>query len=55
MRTAIEGGLADAWGEFDILKEEKVDTGQVGSAPFLGLSLPVRERPSFRSRMRSGR
>ena len=32
MRPAIEGGMADAWAEFDALKKDKVDTGQVGSA-----------------------
>ncbi|HEX4586454.1 MAG TPA: DUF1254 domain-containing protein [Mycobacterium sp.] len=36
MRTAIEGGMADAWAELDKLKKDKVDTGQVGSAQFFG-------------------
>ena len=36
MRTAIEGGMADAWTEFNALKKDKVDTGQVGSAQFFG-------------------
>ena len=35
MRPAIEGGMADAWAEFDALKKDKVDTGEVGSAPVL--------------------
>ncbi|OBF34957.1 cell envelope protein [Mycobacterium sp. ACS1612] len=36
MRTAIEGGMADAWNEFDTFKKDKIDTGQVGSAQFFG-------------------
>jgi hypothetical protein len=36
MRTAIEGGMADAWAEFDTFKKEKVDTDQVSSADFFG-------------------
>lgn len=36
MRTAIEGGMADAWTEFDTFKKDKVDTGEVGSAHFFG-------------------
>ncbi len=36
MRTAIEGGMADAWAEFDKLKKEKIDTGEVGAAQFFG-------------------
>ena len=36
MRKAIEGGMADAWGELDKLKKDKVDTGEVGSAQFFG-------------------
>ena len=36
MRQAVEGGMADAWHEFDTLKKDKVDTGQVGSAQFFG-------------------
>ncbi len=36
MRSAIEGGMADAWAEFDTFKKDKVDTGQVGSAQFFG-------------------
>ena len=36
MRTAIEGGMADSWQEFDTFKKEKVDTGEVGSAQFFG-------------------
>src|SRR5262249_27505446 len=36
MRTAIEGGMADAWAELDKLKKDKIDTGEVGSARFFG-------------------
>ncbi|TPG33795.1 DUF1254 domain-containing protein [Mycolicibacterium hodleri] len=36
MRTAIQNGMADAWAEFDALKRDKVDTGEVGSAQFFG-------------------
>jgi hypothetical protein len=36
MRTAIEGGIADALAEFDTLKKDKVDTGEVGAAQFFG-------------------
>ncbi|MGV0744663.1 DUF1254 domain-containing protein [Mycolicibacterium sp. XJ870] len=35
-RKAIEDGMADAWAEFDTLKKDKVDTGQIGSAQFFG-------------------
>ena len=36
MRSAVEAGIADAWADFDTLKKEKVDTGEVGSAQFFG-------------------
>jgi hypothetical protein len=36
MRSAIEGGMADAWAEFDTFKKEKVDTDEVGAAQFFG-------------------
>jgi hypothetical protein len=36
MRTAIEGGMADAWEEFTTLKKDKIDTGQVSSDDFFG-------------------
>jgi hypothetical protein len=36
MRAAIEGGIADAWAEFDAFKKDKVDTGEVGSGDFFG-------------------
>ncbi|MDG4666519.1 DUF1254 domain-containing protein [Mycobacterium sp. 236(2023)] len=36
MRSAIEGGMADAWAEFNGFKKDKVDTGELGSAQFFG-------------------
>lgn len=36
MRTAIEGGMADAWAEFNTVKAEKFDTGQLSSADVFG-------------------
>ena len=36
MRSAVEGGITDAWTEFDTLKKDKVDTGQVSSGDFFG-------------------
>jgi hypothetical protein len=36
MRQAIEGGMADAWAEFNALKKDKIDTGQVGAADLFG-------------------
>ena len=36
MRSAIESGMADAWAEFNTVKAEKFDTGQLGSADVFG-------------------
>ena len=36
MRTAIEGGMADAWTEFDAFKKNELDTGKVTSAQLFG-------------------
>jgi hypothetical protein len=36
MRTAVEGGMADAWAELDQFKKDKVDTGEVTSAQLFG-------------------
>jgi hypothetical protein len=36
MRTAIEAGIADAWAEFNTLKIEKIDTGEVTSGDLFG-------------------
>lgn len=35
-RSAIEGGMADAWAEFDTFKRDKLDTGQVTSGDITG-------------------
>jgi hypothetical protein len=35
-RTAIEGGMADAWAEFDTLQKDKINTGQVTTADLFG-------------------
>ncbi|MDF1910231.1 DUF1214 domain-containing protein, partial [Mycolicibacterium smegmatis] len=35
-REAIEDGMANAWVEFDRFKQDKVDTGEVGSAQLFG-------------------
>ena len=36
MRTAIEGGMADAWAEMNTLKKDKINTGQVTAADLFG-------------------
>ncbi|MEO3759155.1 DUF1254 domain-containing protein [Mycobacterium sp. B14F4] len=36
MRSAVEGGMADAWAELDTLQKDKIETGEVGSAQFFG-------------------
>jgi hypothetical protein len=36
MRTAIEGGMADAWAELNKLRTDKIDTGQVTAADLFG-------------------
>uniref|UniRef100_A0A5Q5CHZ2 DUF1254 domain-containing protein n=1 Tax=Mycobacterium sp. (strain JLS) TaxID=164757 RepID=A0A5Q5CHZ2_MYCSJ len=36
VRSAVEGGMADAWAEFDEFKTSEVETGKVGSAQFFG-------------------
>ena len=36
MRTAVEGGMADAWAEFQTLKTNKIDTGQLNSGDVFG-------------------
>ncbi|MHA3024273.1 DUF1254 domain-containing protein [Mycobacterium sp. BMJ-28] len=35
-RAAIEGGMADAWAEFDALQKDKINTGQVTTADLFG-------------------
>jgi len=48
MRTAIEGGMADAWQAFDTFKKEKVDTGEVGSAQFFGTAQDLKGNYLYR-------
>jgi hypothetical protein len=36
MRTAIEGGMADAWAELTALQKDKINTGQVSSGDLFG-------------------
>jgi hypothetical protein len=36
MRTAIAGGMADAWAELQKLQKDKIDTGQVNSGDLFG-------------------
>ena len=36
MRAAIEGGMADAWAEFDAFKKADIDTGRVTSSQLFG-------------------
>jgi hypothetical protein len=36
MRAAVEGGIADAWADFDELKKTKFDTGEVTSGDMVG-------------------
>ncbi|HJT93909.1 MAG TPA: DUF1254 domain-containing protein [Mycobacterium sp.] len=48
MRTAIEGGMADAWAEFNAFKKDKVDTGQVGSAQVFGTAADLKGNYLYR-------
>ena len=48
MRTAIEGGMADALAEFNTLSKDKVDTGQVGAAQFFGTAADLMGNYSYR-------
>jgi hypothetical protein len=48
MRSAIEGGMADAWAELDTLKKEKIDTGEVGSAQFFGTASDLKGNYLYR-------
>ncbi|MBP1822344.1 DUF1254 domain-containing protein [Mycobacterium sp. OAE908] len=48
MRTAIEGGMADAWSELDDLKKTKIDTGEVGSAQFFGTAEDLKGNHLYR-------
>jgi hypothetical protein len=48
MRSAIEGGMADAWNEFNTLKKDKVDSGEVGSAQFFGTAADLKDNYLYR-------
>jgi hypothetical protein len=48
MRKAVEGGMADAWAEFDTFKKEKVDTDQVGAADFFGTAADLKGNYLYR-------
>jgi hypothetical protein len=48
MRSAIEGGMADAWAEFETFKKEKVDTDEVGSAQFFGTAADLKGNYLYR-------
>ncbi len=48
MRSAIVGGMADAWAEFDQFKKDKVDTGEVGSAQFFGTDADLKGNYLYR-------
>ncbi len=48
MRSAIEGGMADAWAEFDTFKKDKVDTDQVSSADFFGTAADLKGNYLYR-------
>lgn len=48
MWSAIEGGIADAWAEFDAVKKDKVDTGQVSSADFFGTAADLKGNYLYR-------
>lgn len=48
MRAAIEGGIADAWAEFDAFKKNEVETGKVGSAQFFGTAADLKGNYLYR-------
>jgi hypothetical protein len=48
MRSAIEGGMADAWNDLDTFKKDKVDTGEVGSAQFFGTAADLKGNYLYR-------
>ncbi|GAC1647210.1 MAG: DUF1254 domain-containing protein [Mycobacterium sp.] len=48
MRSAIEGGIGDAWAEFNALKKDKLDTGQVSSADFFGTAADLKGNYLYR-------
>jgi hypothetical protein len=48
MRTAIEGGMADAWAELATLQKDKIDTGQVTSGDLFGTREYLRNNYLYR-------
>lgn len=48
MRTAFEGGMADAWAELDTLVTEKISTGQVTSADVFGTRAAMKDNYLYR-------
>jgi hypothetical protein len=48
MRSAIEGGIADAWAELDTLKKEKMDTGELSSAQLFGTASDLKGNYLYR-------
>jgi hypothetical protein len=48
MRTAFEGGMADAWDALNTLKKDEIDTGKVGSAQFFGTASDLKGNYLYR-------
>ena len=48
MRTAIQGGMADAWADLDALKKNEMDTGRVGAAQFFGTAADLKGNYLYR-------
>ncbi len=48
MRTAFEGGVADAWAELDTFVTEKVSNGQVTSADVFGTRAAMKDNYLYR-------
>jgi hypothetical protein len=48
MASAIEGGIADAWAEFNAFKKDKIDTGQVTSAQLFGTAADLKGNYLYR-------
>ncbi len=48
MRKAIEGGIADAWAEFDTFKKDKVDTDQITTAQLFGTAADLKGNYLYR-------
>lgn len=48
MRTAIQGGMADAWAELDALKKDQLDTGKISSAQFFGTAADLKGNYLYR-------